>query len=92
MELKDKKTWIVIGGVIAVVLSFALSESFRNTIARKHAIRQSQAELDQLNQQIELTRQKTAQLETNPASYETLVRQDLGYLRPGEKEVRFLKK
>jgi len=31
-------------------------------------------------------------LQNHPASYENLVRKELGYLRPGEKEARFIKK
>jgi cell division protein FtsB len=49
-----------------------------------------QKEMDKLGLEISDTRRKIEDLEKNPRAYETLVREELNYLRPGEKEVRFI--
>jgi cell division protein FtsB len=77
---------------LAVVLSLVLSESFRNTFSRRQAILRDQEELQRLTVEADHLHEKISRLQSDPKSYEHLVRQELGYLRPGEKEVRFLKK
>ncbi len=89
---KKKKTWIIIGGCVLVLLSFLLSDSVRHTFTRKRAIRAAEAELARLTQEAEEARQQITNLETNPKATERLVRKELGYLKPGEKEVRFVNK
>ncbi len=68
-----------------------LSDSFRQVIGRRRAIRQANAELQSVDAQTVESRERLARLQNNPAAYEELVRQELGYLRPGEKEARFMK-
>jgi hypothetical protein len=47
--------------------------------------------LAQVTKDVEKMRRQIVQVEANPHLREQLVRKELGYLRPGEKEVRFLK-
>jgi cell division protein FtsB len=58
---------------------------------RNRMISDSQAELTSLSVQLTTLRQKIANLKTSPQIYEHLVRRELGYTRPGEKEIRFVK-
>lgn len=81
---------IVIALLAAGFVGFLLfNESFRNTLLRTRAIRSTQKELTKVSSDVEQMKSKIAALENNPQSREDLVRKDLGYLRPGEKEVRF---
>jgi len=89
IRIESKKALIIIGGGLAVVLSFLVSDSVRQTISRRRAIRASEIELSRLTQETEEARQKINGLETDPKSTERLVRKELGYLKPGEKEARF---
>lgn len=77
---------------MALVLSFIFSDSVRNTLVRQKAIRAAEKELAQLNKEADDTRDKISRLETNPSAYEIQVRKELGYLKPGEKEARFIDK
>ncbi len=85
-----KKTWLWVGLAALVLLSFLLSESLWTSLSRKKAIQKNDKELRSLELDIEMSRQKVTDLGKNSRSYETLVREELNYLRPGEKEVRFL--
>ena len=77
-------------GLLIIALgSFVVSPSFWDTLKRKRTLRSRERELFLLNQSINETRQNIADLQKNPAVYEQLVRRDLGYLRPGETEIRF---
>ena len=87
-----KKYWIYATVALAVVLSFVLSDSFRQVIVRRRAIRAAQFELRATDEQIIDARARLSRLQSDPTAYEDLVRRELGYLRPGEKEIRFLKK
>lgn len=69
-----------------------LSDSFRQVIVRRRAISATRAELRRVDEQATAARERLNRLQNDPAAYEQLVRQELGYLRPGEKEARFLKK
>jgi cell division protein FtsB len=86
------KVWLYTTIAVAVVLSFVLSDSFRQVISRRRSIRATEAELRQVESQVTDVRERLTRLQTDPSAYENLVRQELGYLRPGEKEARFLKK
>ncbi len=86
------KSWIIAGICLAVILSFVLSDGFRQFISNRSTIHHMRAELDQTEASLTTAREKVSRLQSDPAAYERLVRQELGYLRPGEKEVRFLKK
>lgn len=85
-----KKTWILISVGIAVVSSFLLSESFRHTLSRKKSLREAEKQIASLTDEINRVKTDLSRLDKEPASYETLVRRELGYLRPGEKEIKFL--
>lgn len=87
-----KKTWIVAGICLAVALSFVLSDGFRQFISNRSAIQRVRTELTQTEAALSASRERLSRLQADPAAYDQLVRQELGYLRPGEKEVRFLKK
>ncbi len=87
-----KKSWILIGCSVALILFFLFSDGVRQTFVRKRAIKQAEAELARLNTETEQTRSKIATLENSTVEYEHLVRKELGYLKPGEKEARFIKK
>jgi cell division protein FtsB len=87
-----KKPWIIGGIALAVLLTFVLSDGFRQFIVRRRAIHRARIELRQTEAALAATRERLSRLQNDPAAYEQLVRQELGYLRPGEKEVRFLKK
>lgn len=85
------RRWLIGGGIFLVISSFVFSASFRNTILRTLEIRRAKAELVRLDQDIATAQRRVKTIEQNAASYEILVRSDLGYLRPGEKEVRFVR-
>lgn len=86
-----KKYWIYAVAALAIVLSFVLSDSFRQVIGRRRAIRETNAELRQVEALTTNAHDRLARLQSNPAAYDELVRKELGYLRPGEREVRFMK-
>jgi cell division protein FtsB len=86
---KLKKYWAYILAA-ALVVAFLFNENFRNTISRRRAIKTAQKELAALTQETEAVQRQITALETNPHITEHLVRKELGYLRPGEKEIRFL--
>jgi cell division protein FtsB len=77
---------------VAGLLSFVLSDSFRQVIIRRRAIHGAETQLRRVEAETAEAREKLARLENDPRAYEKLVRQELGYLRPGEKEARFLNK
>lgn len=87
-----KRPWVLAGAAAIVLLSFLLSHSFRQLVGNRSAIRRTTAELTRTDAELAVARDKLSRLQTDPAAYDQLVRQELGYLRPGEKEVRFLKK
>lgn len=83
-----KRLWLIGGFVILLVASFVLNDSFSKTLDRRRAIRQAEAETASIERRIEALRDDITRLKKDPRSYELLVRRDLGYLRPGETEVR----
>lgn len=87
-----RKYWIYATVALAVVLSFVLSDSFRQVIVRRRAIAAAQLELQKMDEQTAGARARLSRLQSDPTAYDELVRRELGYLRPGEKELRFLKK
>jgi cell division protein FtsB len=87
-RLSNQKIILILVGI--GFLGFLLfNESFRNTVLRTRAIRSTQMELNKVSKEVEQMRAKIATLEHSPQAREDLVRKDLGYLRPGEKEIRF---
>ncbi len=80
--------WLWAAAFLFLISSVVFNQSLRNTIARQQAIRHTKNELKVVSADVETTRGKIKALENNPAAHEALVRQELGYLRPGEKEVR----
>lgn len=91
-KLVERKKWVVAGLLVITLGSFFFSESFRNTLARRRALAKSEIELQDLAKETDLIRKKLSRLESDNKSYEELVRKELGYMRPGEKEVRFVEK
>ncbi|MFN0118250.1 MAG: FtsB family cell division protein [Elusimicrobiota bacterium] len=87
---KTHKKWIIIGGFALLMMIYVFNGNVRKTISNQKAIRQANQELTELNQEVVMTREKLNSLNKNPTYYEYLVRRDLGYLRPGEKEIRFI--
>ena len=90
--IKKKRYWALSLFIIFLLSSFAFNQSLRDTLSRRKAIRQTQKRLLELSEESEKMRTKLVLLEKNPATTEQLIRQELGYLRPGEKEVRFISK
>ena len=89
MRVKIRRTWVW-GLLFALAITSLLFNSgFKNTLARKKAIRQAERDLKTLTVEIESMKSRISRLENNPQAYEQLVRRELGYIRPGEKEVRF---
>jgi len=86
------KKWII--GLLAALFlgSLLFNAGLRNTILRRRAVRQAEKELAALSAEVEFRRGEISKLKNNPQLYEDLVRKDLEYLRPGEKEVRFMKR
>jgi cell division protein FtsB len=87
-----KKRWLIAGGVLILVLTFLFSDGVRRTISRRRAIHVAEKELAKLTTEAQQTREKINRLETSSDAYERLVRKELGYLKPGEKEARFVNK
>ena len=88
---RKRKVWIALIAVVLFAANLLLSRSFRDTLQRRKAIQSAQAESKQIEEKIASLKKKLAQLKSHPAAYEQLVRRELGYLRPGEREVRFLR-
>jgi len=86
-----KRSWVFIGIGLLILASFAFNDSLRAAFSRQRMISDSQREFDALSLQLASLRQKISHLKSTPASYEYLVRRELGYVRPGEKEIRFVK-
>ena len=89
MDLWNKK-WLLAAAGSLILAALLFNDSFRATLSRRSAVARTVQELELLNRDIETVRAKIDRLRADPAAYEDLVRRDLGYLRPGEKEVRFL--
>jgi len=86
-----KKYWIYAAAALAVVLSLVLSDSFFQVILHRRTIRIANAEIQSVESLSAEARERLSRLQNDPDAYEQLVRQELGYLRPGEKEARFMK-
>jgi cell division protein FtsB len=87
-----KKNWLWITISVVIIASFLLSDSVWRTFANKRAIREKTYELQRLTGEAAALRASIEQLQTHPDAYELLVRRELNYMRPHEKEVRFMKK
>lgn len=85
-----RKHWKITALVLFVLLTLLFSEGFRKTVVRRHAISKTSAEYEALSTEVDALKKKIARLENDPSAVEEYVRKDLGYLRPGEKEIRFI--
>ncbi len=86
-----KNKYVLIGVAMAVFFSLLiLNDSFRSTFSRKQAIRKTQEEMAKIDSEISKMKAKISSLENEPHAHEDLVRRELGYIKPGEKEVRFV--
>jgi len=92
MKAFASRFWPWLAAAALLTASLVFNDSFRNTLARKRAIAGAQQEIDQAARDAEMARQKISRLEGGAAGYELLVRRELGYLKPGEKEIRFIHK
>lgn len=91
MREKLKNKYVLAGLAAAVFFSLLLlNDSFRSTFRRKHAIEQTKEELAQVEAEIAKVKGQLAALDTAPQAHEDLVRKELGYIKPGEKEIRFV--
>ena len=89
MFINRKK--LIIGGMAALaLLALLFNDSLRATFTRQKAIRAARAELARLTEQAEALKTTLSDIEKDPRATERLVRKELGYLRPGEREVRFV--
>ncbi len=88
-RLKNRTVIIVV--IAAGLVGFLLfNGSFRSTVSRFRAIRTVEKDYAKVSADVEKLKSKITSLENNPGSREDLVRRDLGYIRPGEKEIRFV--
>ena len=87
-----KRPWIIGAAAAVILLGLVLSRAFRQLVHNRSAIHRVSAELSRTQTDVLTARDRLSRLQNDPTAYEQLVRQELGYLRPGEKEVRFLKK
>ena len=85
-----RRHWLLLLMALLVVSLF-FNHNFRATLSRKRAIQEAQKSVAAMNDEIQLMKQKIDRLQTRSSVYEAEVRKDLGYLRPGEKEIRFIK-
>ena len=85
-----EKKWVYLLLAAGALLIFAFNESFRQTISRRTALRATQKEIDRITRDTANVRADLEGLRSNPQAYEALVRRELGYLRPGETEVRLM--
>jgi len=84
-----KKLTLILSAIGLLFILILFNSSFRLTIARHRAIRNTQAELEKVSHESHHLRNEIAKLD-HATEQENMVRRDLGYIRPGEKEVRFL--
>ncbi len=90
MARLSPRVWIIIGLGILVLASFLFSSGFRNTITRRKNIKALKNEMAGVAMEIEKVSFEIKELKSNPKAYEGLIRQELGYLKPGEREIRFV--
>ena len=83
-----KKYWLLFLFLALGVASLVVDGGVRTTLSRRRELRQAQNELRLIEGKIRRMEQKLAQLENHPETYENLIRSELGYIRPGEKEIR----
>ncbi|MCB4755968.1 MAG: septum formation initiator family protein [Elusimicrobia bacterium] len=91
-DIRPYRKWFFLAAVLFFLASLFFNVPLRKTIARHRAIGSAERELQQLSEEIDRKKMELARLKSSPQLVEEFVRRELGYLRPGEKEVRFLKK
>lgn len=86
-----KNRYFLIIAIVAGIAGFVFfNTSFRSTLSRFRAIHSTQIEYAKVSAEVDQLKSKIASLESNPQGREDFVRRDLGYIRPGEKEIRFV--
>jgi len=90
--MTEAKLWVIVVVFLGIIASFLFSSGFRNTLSRRHSIGELSGEINSVSNEIDQVREEIRQLKSNPQAYEILIRRELGYLKPGEKEIRFVNK
>jgi len=91
--MKHSRMAIVMGGILLLVILFlAFNQSFHATIARRKAIRKIKSEIETVDHDIKKIKEKTGLIKDNPQVTEEVVRTELGYIKSGEKDIRFINK
>ncbi len=83
--------WVIVLICTIVFSSFYFNSGLRKTLARRKEIRETHKMLEKVSGDIDRLRKDIKRLKEHPESYEIYVRRELGYLKPGEKEIRFIK-
>ena len=87
------KKFLLIGlAVFLFSCTLLFNSGVRQTFLRIGDIKNAERELELVSSQVDAVRAKLDELEASKSGREELVRRDLGYLRPGERELRFLDK
>jgi len=83
-----KRLPLILAAVVAVValgvLSSIVTQGFEDMAAAEDERRQLEAEKARLESEIETLEDTIEALETDPAAVESMARQELRYIRPGE--------
>src|SRR5688572_18130817 len=87
---QNAKYWFIGAVFVTILLSLFFNDHFNQTRKHKKALSRGEQELARLAAEVNAMEKKVAELQSNPHTYESLVRKELGYLRPGEREVRFI--
>src|SRR5436305_143335 len=91
MRERLKNRYVVFALIFAGVAAFLLfNAGFRSTVLRFQAIHSTQRDYARVSAEVDQLKSKISALENNGQAREDLVRRDLGYIRPGEKEIRFV--
>lgn len=88
----NKTHWFSIGVFLVLVLTLLFNDSLHRTIGRRKALRDLRREIKETQIRIQEARRSLDLYHHHPEMMEQTVRRELGYIRPGEKEVRFLEK
>ena len=83
--------WFVLGIGILLISFFALSEKdIRSYQMRKEEVKHFKQEISNLDQDVLHKRELLHRLKSNDEALEILARKELGLMRPGEIEFRFV--
>ena len=87
----NRKTLILALAALLLLVSLFFSDSLKNTIHRRQTLKRTIKESEDIQRKTDDVKQQLADIREHPESHEDLVRRDLGYIRRGEKEIRFIK-